>query len=423
MAHAKSRLTWGILGAALLLGACTVKKQETPPLTGPSELGTSITITVSPDVLSQDGASQSLVTVIARDNNGQLLRNLSLRAEIAVNGIITDFGTLSARNLVTDANGRATAIYTAPPSPAVSVDTGTQVQIQVTPAGTDFGNATARFASIRLVPVGVVTPPSNGLTPKFTVNPAAPTDHQTVIFDASSSTTTNASILSYQWNFGDGDTGSGIATSHSFDDPGTFVVTLTVTDSIGRVNSVSQSLAVGQGTKPTASIVSSPSSPIVAQQINFNGSTSTAAPGRVIRSFNWDFGDGTSGSGAQVAHAYANAGTYTVVLTVTDDAGRVGTATVSVTVGSGNPTADFTFNPSAPRAGQSVAFNASTSQAVPGRTIVSYAWLFDDGGTGTGTGPTPSHTFAAAGTYNVRLTVTDDQGKVGFVTKAITVTP
>lgn len=424
MAHAKSRFTLGILGAAILLGACTVKKQETPALTGPSELGTSITITVSPDVLRQDGASQSVVTIVARDNNGQLLRNFSLRAEITVNGIVTDFGTLSARNLVTDTNGRATAIYTAPASPAVSVDAGTLVQIQVIPAGTDFGNATPRFASIRLVPVGVVTPPTNGLTPKFTVNPAAPTDHQTAVFDASTSTTTNATILSYQWTFGDGDSGSGIATSHSFDDPGTFVVTLTVTDSIGRVNSLSQSIAVGQGTKPNAAIVTSPSSPIVGQAVNFNGSTSVPAPGRVIRSWDWDFGDGTSGGGAQVSHAYANVGTYTVVLTVTDDADRVGTSTVSITVGTGNPTADFTFNPSAPRSGQQVTFDASATQAAPGRTIVSYSWSFGNGNSGTGQTVTTSFTTGATPTtYNVLLTVTDSAGKTSSITKPITINP
>jgi PKD repeat protein len=424
MAHAKSRLTWGILGAALLLGACTVKKQETPSLTGPSELGTSLTITVSPDVLAQDGASQSLVTVIARDNNGQLLRNLSLRAEITVNGFVTDFGTLSARNLVTDTNGRATVTYTAPPSAAVSIDTGTQVQIQITPAGTDFGNATPRFASIRLVPVGIVTPPTNGLVPRFTVNPAAPTDHQTAIFDASTSTTTNASIVSYKWTFGDGDSGTGIATSHSFDDPGTFAVTLTVTDSIGRVNSLTQSITVGQGTKPTATIVTSPSSPIVAQQINFNGSTSLAAPGRAIRSFDWDFGDGTSASGALVSHAYANVGSFTVVLTVTDDAGRVGTATVTITVGTGNPTADFTFNPSAPRSGQNVTFDASATQAASGRTIVSYSWSFGNGNSGTGQTVTTSFTTGVTPTtYNVLLTVTDSAGKTSSVTKPITINP
>ncbi|MEO6235892.1 MAG: PKD domain-containing protein [Vicinamibacterales bacterium] len=327
-----SRLALGILSATLLAGACTVKKQEAPSLTGPSELSTSITISVSPDVLSQDGASQSLVTITARDSNGQPLRNLPLRTEITVNGFVTDFGTLSARNLVTDANGRATAIYTAPAAPQVSVDTGTQVQIQVTPSGTDFGNATARFASIRLVPVGVVTPPTNGLSPRFVFSPGSPTDHQNVLFDASTSTTTNATIVSYRWDFGDGDTASGRTAQHEFGDPGTFSVTLVITDSIGRTNSITQNVTVTQGTLPTAVIVASPSAATVGQAINFNGSTSRPAPGRSISGFEWSFGDGTFGSGSVVAHAFGRAGTYTVVLTVTDDAGRVNSTTQSITV-------------------------------------------------------------------------------------------
>jgi PKD repeat protein len=307
----------------LLASACTVKKQETPSLTGPSELGTSIVISLSTDVLFQDGASQSLVTITARDHNGQPLRNLPLRVEIAVDGIVTDFGTLSARSVVTDANGRATVTYTAPPAAGFSVDTGTVVQIRVTPLGNDFGNATPRFATIRLTPTGVINPPTTGLTPRFVATPSTPTDHQTVIFDASSSTSTNASIVSYQWNFGDGDTASGIAAQHDFDDPGTYVVTLTVTDSIGRVNRVSQSITVSPGTQPTAVIVFSPTAPSVNQPVNFNGATSRPGPGRTIVSYEWSFGDGTFGSGAQVSKAYTRAATYNVVLTVTDDAGRV----------------------------------------------------------------------------------------------------
>lgn len=421
MAHATHRLALGTLVGALLVSACTVKKQETPSLTGPSELSTAINISVSPDVLFQDGASQSLVTITARDHNGQPLRNLALRVEISVDGIITDFGTLSARSVVTDANGRATVTYTAPPAAGFSVDTGTVVQIRVTPLGNDFGNATPRFATIRLTPTGVINPPTTGLNPRFTVTPPAPIDHQTVIFDASTSTSTNASIVSYLWNFGDGDTGSGITTQHSFDDAGTFIVTLTVTDSIGRVNRTSQSVTVAQGTIPTATIVVSPASPIVGQAVNFNGSTSKPAPGRSIRSFEWDFGDGTSAGGAQVSHAYATAGTYTVVLTVTDDAGRVGTTTTSVTVGSGDPSANFTFNPSAPRAGNPVTFDASTSTAATGRTITSYTWSFGDGTTGTGR--TVTKTYALAGTYDVVLTVTDNAGKTGTATRSVTVTP
>ena len=149
-----------------------MKNQEAPPLTGPSELGTSISVGVAPDVLTQDGGSQSLVTVIAYDKNGKPLRNVSLRSEIVVGGVIADFGTLSARSIVTGTDGRATLVYTAPAAPAgPAVDNGTTVSISVTPLGTDYANSLARFATIRLVPSGVVVPP-DGLQPYFTLSPS-----------------------------------------------------------------------------------------------------------------------------------------------------------------------------------------------------------------------------------------------------------
>src|SRR6185369_17465694 len=105
-----------LLAAALGLAGCTVHKQtEAPPLTGPSETALSLTVTVSPDVLTQDGFSQSLISVQTFGPNGQPQRAVQLRAEIVVGGASTDFGSLSARSLVTDANGRTSFTYTAPP--------------------------------------------------------------------------------------------------------------------------------------------------------------------------------------------------------------------------------------------------------------------------------------------------------------------
>lgn len=421
MQMARRSFTITLAAASLaLLGACTVHKQDSAPaLTGPSELGTSIIIAVSPDVIAQDGASQSLVTITARDNNGQPLRNLPLRAEIAVQGVTVDFGTLSARNLVTDANGRATLTFTAPAAPAGPAP-ATDVQIVVTPTGTNFDNAVSRFVTVRVVPQGTTVPPRGSVTPKFTVTPAGPADNEPALFDASASTSTTGTIVQWLWNFGDGSTGSGEIVQHAFRSPGTFGVTLTVIDSIGASNSITQNVVVGQGTLPTAAFVVSPTSPIVGQQVNFNAAQSRPAPGRTIRSFDWDFGDGTSGGGVQTSHAYTTAGTFTVLLTVTDDAGRTATATTTVTVGTGNPTADFTFSPNAPTTATAVNFDAGGSQAATGHTIVSYTWNFGDG-SGPGAGVTTSHRFTVPGTYTVRLTVTDDQGKTNFITKSVTV--
>ena len=320
-----------VAAAALLVSSCTMKKQETPDLSGPSEFGTAIVLTASPDVLTQDGASQSMVTVVTRDSNGSPKRNVSMRVSIAVDGLAADFGTLSARNIVTDNNGVATFVYTAPQGPAVAVDNGTVVTLVVTPTSDgNFNNAASRTVAIRLVPQGAVVPP-DGLQAAFTFSPAAPNDSQDVLFDASTSKAgAGQSITSYSWNFGDGRTGSGKLTSHAFGKAGVFVVTLTISDAVGRTAQVAQTIAVAGGVNPTAVFTFSPQNPLINERVNFNAAASTAAPGRTIVSYDWDFGDGSFGTGQTVFHSFALARSYVVVLTVTDDSGKKGTTTTTV---------------------------------------------------------------------------------------------
>jgi len=402
--------------------SCTMKNQDPPPLTGPSEFGTSVVVTVSPDVLSLDGSSQSLVTITAKDGSGKPVRNVSFRAEISVGGVRADFGSLSARNVVTDANGRATLVYTAPAAPAgPSVDPATVVDILVTPIGNDFANANARLASIRLVAPGVVIPP-DGLQPAFTFTPSAPTDHQNVLFDASTSTAASSNpIATYSWNFGDGASGSGRTASHAFNSPGTYIVTLTIADQYNRTASMSQTIDVAGGAAPTAAFVTSPTSPRVGENVNFNAATSRPATGRTIRSYDWDFGDGAQKTTTTpvTAHDYQSAGAFTVTLVVTDDVGREAVATATVTVEGDSPTADFTFSQLPPTASHTIQFNSSASSAVTGRTITSYFWDFGDGLTSTLASPT--HPYSGAASFNVTLTITDSAGKTGRVTKSVSV--
>ena len=320
-----------VAGVLALASACTMESQDAPPLTGPSEFGQSVAVTVSPDVLPQDGASQSFITVTARDENSQPIRNLTVRAETRVGGVAVDFGTLSARSVVTGNDGRATIVYTAPPSPAVSPDPFILVDVVVTAVGTDFNNSNQRSAAIRLVPQGTVIPPGD-LVPAFIVTPTAPTESQTVLFDASGST---GSIASYQWNFGDGAHGDGRTDDHAYATAGTYVVTLTLVDPYGRTASRSQSITVTQGVQPAAAFVFSPTDPGPGTSVNFNASASRPPAGGSIVSYTWDFGDGTprvtTGSPVQ-SHTFALAATYTVTLVVTDNAGRTGSVSVTVTV-------------------------------------------------------------------------------------------
>jgi PKD repeat protein len=402
-------------GIVVLAGACTLQDQDPPPLTGPSEFAQSIVIAVSPDVLPQDGASQSFITVTARDANAQPIRNLTMRTETQVNGTPVDFGTLSARNVVTGSDGKATLVYTAPPSPAVSPDDFLLVDIVVTPFGTDFNNSSQRTASIRLVPQGMVIPPGD-LAAAFTVTPTSPEENQTVLFDAS---TSKGSIANYSWDFGDGRSGAGQTTSHAYSTAGTYVARLTISDSFGRTASSVLSITVGAGAQPTADFVFSPTNPLPAQQVFFNASASRPASGRTLTGYRWDFGDGQSGSGVQPSHAYALPGSYNVTLVVTDDAGRTATTTKGLTVLSDNPVALITFVPSNPTAGSAIAFSGSSSTAVSGRTITGYSWNFGDGTTGSGVAT--SKVYTTPGTRNVTLTVTDNTGKSGSTTVAVTV--
>jgi PKD repeat protein len=327
------QVTRGAAVLVLLAGTgCTVKKQEAPPLAGPSEYGTSITVAVSPDLLVQNGYDSSRVTVTALDERGQPKSSVNLRADIRVDGIVTDYGTLSQRSLSTGSDGRATFVYTAPAAPAVSSDNGTVVQIVVTPIGTDSANQESRLASIRLVPPGVIVPPA-GLVAAFSIAPEKPKDGQFVLFDANASQAGQGNMIaSYSWDFGDGSHGSGVTASHAYSTQGVYVVRLTITDTAGRSAQKAASLEVQQGDAPVAVISFSPGDPLVNQPINFNAALSIPVAGRQIVSYSWAFGDGTFASGPIASHSYGLPRTYEVLLTLTDDAGKQSTAKANVSV-------------------------------------------------------------------------------------------
>ncbi|MCE2514863.1 MAG: hypothetical protein J4F37_07620 [Acidobacteria bacterium] len=81
---------------------------------GPSELALSLRLTAAPDVLPLDGAARSVVSVLARDERARPVAQLPLTVQIVASNELRDFGTLSARAVTTDPNGRAHFSYTAP---------------------------------------------------------------------------------------------------------------------------------------------------------------------------------------------------------------------------------------------------------------------------------------------------------------------
>jgi PKD repeat protein len=316
-------------------GGCALDKQSAPGLAGPSELGLSLAISALPDFITQDGFAQSVIEVIARDASGQPQRGVQLRADIAAEGNFADFGSLSARNVSTGTDGRAQVVYTAPPAVSGADGSFATVSVVITPIGTNFDNAQMRRVSIRLVPVGVILPPNGAPVANFSFSPLRPRENEETFFDASSSFDQDGQIVSYLWSFGDGGSGSGVMETHSFGVAGDYRVTLTVTDNRGLSNSIMQTVPVQVSANPVAAFTSSPSNPDISDGTNkvfFNGTGSTAPTGRTIVAYEWNFGNGNTGSGVTTDHTYNVPGTYTVTLKVTDNTGRTGVANTTITI-------------------------------------------------------------------------------------------
>ena len=170
------------------------------------------------------------------------------------------------------------------------------------------------------------TEPNVAPTANFTFNCIITTCE----FDATSSTDPDGTIVSFDWDFGDGGlNGTGATTSRTYAAAGTYTVTLTVTDDRGGVDTHQLPVNVtGQpNVPPTAAITSDCS----ANVCDFDGTGSTDPDGTVV-SYLWYFGDGTTGTGAITSHSYSTGGAYTVTLTVTDDDGTTDSTDVTVQV-------------------------------------------------------------------------------------------
>ena len=163
--------------------------------------------------------------------------------------------------------------------------------------------------------------------PDFTSN----TTYLKTTLDASSSSDPDGSIVSYTWDFGDDSTGSGKTVTHTYSSSGSYNVALTVTDSNGAQDTLSKSISVTANQAPTASFTADPNSGIAPLDVSFDASGSSDPDGN-IASYSWDFGDDSTGSGETTNNIYDFAATYTVKLTVEDDAGATDSTTVDIEV-------------------------------------------------------------------------------------------
>lgn len=246
------------------------------------------------------------------------------------------------------------------------------------------------------------------ITPQTTSGPTP----LAVSFSATGST---GNITSYNWDFGDGDKATGPAANHTYAIAGTYSATLAITDATGNIAlttaTITAEQAISQPTPPTAVISSSSATGEAPLSVTFDASGSTASNATLV-SYNWDFGDGSQGTGKTATHTFTIAGTYNAQIRVTDSSGLTDTESTPVivtaaTIINQKPSASFTATPTQGSSPLTVSFDASASTDTDG-TIASFSWNFGDGSTGSG--KTVQHTYTTAATYSAILQVTDDKG-------------
>ncbi len=320
--------------------------------------------------------------------------------------------------------------FTTPESQAVDASSGDRIV---------FGG----FIRPREVIVTFQPPTADGVA-----TPAAPRVGEVVTFDASPSFDFDGEIVGYAWDVdGDGDIDSTDAvTTHVFGAAGHYRASLTVTDNAGNSDTwiLEIDVAEAETTRapvapsttgsalrpPVADFAYAPVSPVVGQPVTFDASASVDFDGPIVR-FAWDFdADGNpDAEGVTVEWTFSAPGSYDVAVTVADAVGTSDTIAYTVDVKGvpqilpampSGPSARFVYTPAAPRAGDAVDFDASSSVDPVGGTL-DYAWDFDGNGTSDGDGPISEWTFSAPGTYPVTLTVVAASGLSNSITQPILV--
>jgi PKD repeat protein len=275
------------------------------------------------------------------------------------------------------------------------------------------------------VTVAEYAPPSPGRpVAKFTMNPYVIFEGDTITFDASNSYDPDGDELSYEWDFGDGQTATGMIVTHTYsasaynvDYPRDYTVKLTVSDPYGNSNYAYQLIAINK--RPL--IMIRPAPLVRDTQLTFdatglsNYSNVNGLKGP-ITGFLWDFGSTSTTAGITAIHAYSQSGTHTVSLTITDAYDNSSTISFEINVYYPIDVA-FKADPNPVKEGQKIIFDASevatrnpdgVVEIDPDGRIVGYNWDFGDGQEGEGV--LIEHSYSQSGKYQVTLTIIDEYG-------------
>ncbi|MCP4660620.1 MAG: PKD domain-containing protein, partial [bacterium] len=229
---------------------------------------------------------------------------------------------------------------------------------------------------------------------------------RTLAFERRRGEDSDGEIVRWEWDFGDGTSLRGRPVEHAWAAPGTYEVTLTVTDDAAAANSTASDRLRVRVNDPPAAAAGPDRRVAVGEPIRFDAGGSLDRDGEIIAR-RWQFGDGAEAAGVEVSHAFAEPGRYRVTLTVRDDSASTSDTAADV--------AEVIVNhPPAARAGDdqhltasAVTFDGRASGDADGE-IIAWRWDFGDGATSSEAAPV--HVYRSPGTYRVRLVVTDDSG-------------
>jgi PKD repeat protein len=216
----------------------------------------------------------------------------------------------------------------------------------------------------------------------------------------------SGSSPSYSWDFGDGTTSTSTNPSKTYAAVGTYTIKLVVTNGNGCKDSISTNFTVS--TKPVVNFTINNSNQCENSNLFTFTNTTTGAS-----TYNWSFGDGFASTAANPTKQYTATGTYTVKLVATNSNGCTDSISKTVTVVP-KPNAGFTISGATGCTNnRTISFNNTSTGT--GNT---YSWDFGDGNTSTATSPTT--TYAGAGTYAIKLVVTNINGCKDSTTQIIT---
>ena len=263
--------------------------------------------------------------------------------------------------------------------------------------------------------LGVTATGSVSLTvnAKLTVTVAASSNPAEVgsAVDFTAHTTSGVGVATCKWTFGDGATGTGCTTTHTYASQGTFTASVTATDTVNVTATTNISETVNA--KLAVTSVASPRPAEVGTAVRF---TSTPAGGVGTVTCSWAFGDTTAaGSGCSSTHAYADSGTFTAAVTATDSLGVNATASITVAVNA-KLAVMANASPNPTEVGALVDFIAPTTGGIGTATC---SWAFGDGGTANTC--SASHTYATIGPFNPTVTVSDALSVTALRSVSVTV--